>query len=93
MKFLKLITTFFIFFGILPFTQTVYSESDDPQNYKVLSSSSSSGRKLSISNVEAYLTEADTLIENGDFEKAKEMYDQARNLAKQLAGFYRDKIF
>ena len=26
----------------------------------------------------------------GDFEKAKQNYDKARNLAKQLAGFYRD---
>ena len=27
---------------------------------------------------------------NSDFEKAKKTYDKARNLAKQLAGFYRD---
>ena len=30
------------------------------------------------------------MIANGNFEKAKENYDKARNLAKQLSGFYRD---
>ena len=29
-------------------------------------------------------------IENGNFDEAKSSYDKARDLAKQLAGFYRD---
>tara|TARA_Y100001978_G_scaffold107096_1_gene95643 strand:- start:1422 stop:1781 length:360 start_codon:yes stop_codon:yes gene_type:complete len=32
----------------------------------------------------------DKYINNGDFDKAKESYDNARNLAKQLSGFFRD---
>ena len=29
-------------------------------------------------------------MDNGDFDKAKEFYDRARNLSKQLSSFYRD---
>ena len=87
MKFLKIIPILFIFFGILPATDSAYSETKDPKSYKVLSSSN---KKLSIANVQAYINEGDKLIENGDFEKAKKNYDKARSLAKQLAGFYRD---
>ena len=61
--------------------------SKDAKSYKVLSSSN---KKLSIAKVQAYITEGDKLIKKGDFEKAKETYDNARNLAKQLSGFYRD---
>ena len=87
MKLLKLITAFFMFFGVFPIYNNVYSESRDTKDYKVLSSNN---KKLSISNVKAFITEGDQLINKGDFEKAKETYDNARNLAKQLAGFYRD---
>ena len=86
MKFLKLIPVF-IFFGIFSLTNSVYSQSDNPKNYKVLSSDN---KKLSVSNVQAYLDEGDKLIESGDFEKAKETFDRARELAKKLAGFYMD---
>ena len=64
-----------------------YAESKNPNEYRVLSSTN---KKLSISDVKDYLNEGDRLIENGEFEKAKKNYDKARNLAKQLAGFYRD---
>ena len=87
MKFLKLIPIFFIFCGIFPLTNSVYSESRDPKNYKVLSTSN---KKLSISNVEDYINQGDTLIKNADFNNAKVKYDKARDLAKQLAGFYKD---
>ncbi len=87
MKFLKMIPIIFIFFGILPYMNLSYAESKNPNEYKVLSSTN---KKLSISDVEDYLNEGDTLVKNGDFEKAKQTYDKARNLAKQLAGFYRD---
>jgi len=86
MKFLKLIPIF-IFFGIFSLTNSVYSQSDNSKNYKVLSSDN---KKLSVSNVQAYLDEGDKLIESGDFEKAKETFDRARELAKKLAGFYMD---
>ena len=87
MKFLKLIPIIFISLGIFSPTNTVYADGDDPNNYKVLSSTN---KKLSITNVETFLREGDTLIKAGDFDKAKESFDKARNLAKQLAGFYGD---
>ncbi len=62
-------------------------ESKDAKNYKVLSNSN---KNLTIANVKDYLKEGDNLIANGEFEKAKRNYDIARNLSKQLAGFYRD---
>ena len=87
MKFLNIIPIIFIFIGITPFTSLSYAESKSANEYKVLSSTS---KKLSISDVQDYLTKGDNLIKNGDFEKAKKTYDKARNLARQLAGFYRD---
>ena len=103
MRFLKFITVFFVIFGIFPLTGCSNSErkeisndkvisrdnkkSENAKNYKVLSNSN---KTLTITNVKNYLKEGDKLISNGDFEKAKKNYDMARNLAKQLAGFYRD---
>ena len=87
MKFLKMIPIIFIFLGLPTYMNLSYAESKNPNEYKVLSSEN---EKLSISDVKEYLNEGDNLIENGDFEKAKKAYDKARNLAKQLAGFYRD---
>jgi tetratricopeptide (TPR) repeat protein len=87
MKFLKMIPIIFIFLGISPNMNLSHAESKNPNEFKVLSSKN---KKLSISNVQDYLTEGDKLIKGGDFEKAKENYDKARDLARQLAGFYRD---
>ena len=87
MKVLKLIPIIFISLGIFSPANTVYAGSDDPNNYKVLSSTN---KKLSITNVETFLKEGDALIKAGEFDKAKESFDKARNLAKQLAGFYGD---
>ena len=87
MKLLKMIPIIFIFLGITPYMNSSYAENKNPNEYKVLSSEN---EKLSISDVKDYLNEGDNLVENGDFEKAKKAYDKARNLAKQLAGFYRD---
>ena len=64
-----------------------YAESRNTNEYKVLSSTN---KKLSISDVQDYLNNGDKLVKDGDFEKAKQTYDKARNLARQLAGFYRD---
>ena len=87
MKFLKMIPLIFIFLGIPPFMNSSYAESKNPNEYKVLSSEN---EKLSISDVQEFLTKGDNLVKNGDFETAKQNYDKARNLARQLAGFYRD---
>ena len=86
MKFLKSIPIIFLFLGILPFSN-LYADVKDPNSYKVLSSDN---KKLSITNIQAYLTQGDAFIESGNFEDAKSAYDDARNLAKQLASFYRD---
>ena len=87
MKFLKLIPIIFIFLGIFPSSNLIYAKGKDPNSYKVLSNNS---KKLTIKNVKAYITEGDAFIENGNFDEAKSSYDKARNLAKQLASFYRD---
>ena len=85
MKFLKLIPIIFIFLGIFPSSNLIYAEDKDPSFYKVLSN-----KKLTISNVKAYITQGDTFIQNGNFDEAKSSYDKARDLAKKLASFYRD---
>ena len=87
MKFLKMVPFIFIFLGIPPYMNLSYAESKNPNEYKVLSSTN---KKLSIADVQEYLTKGDNHVKVGDFEKAKETYDEARDLAKQLAGFYRD---
>ena len=87
MKFLKLIPILLIFFGNFPNKGFVYAEIKNPKDYKVLSNDS---KKLSILNVGYYLKEGDEFIKNGDFDKAKESYLDARKLAKQLALFYSD---
>ncbi len=87
MQFLKLISVIFIFLGIFSPTSIVYADGDDPNNYKVLSNTN---KKLSIANIQAFLIEGDTLIKAGEFDQAKESFDKARTLAKQLAGFYGD---
>ena len=87
MKFLRLIPIFFIFFGNSPHKNFVYAEIKNPKEYKVLSNVN---KKLSISNVEYYINQGDKYIKNGDFDKAKDSYLDARKLAKQLATFYSD---
>ena len=86
MKFLKMIPIIF-FLGIPSYMNFSRAESLNPNEYKVLSNTN---KKLSISDVQDYLTKGDELVKNGDFENAKQTYDKARDLAKQLAGFYRD---
>ncbi len=87
MKFLKVIPILFIFFGNIPFKNFVHAETKNPKEYKVLSNE---GEKLSILNVEYYIKQGDKFINNGDSDKAKNSYLDARKLAKQLASFYAD---
>ena len=87
MKSLKIIPLLLIAFGILPFENFVYASTNNPDKYKVLSANSKS---LTIANVEYYLKEGDKFINNGNFEKAKDSYLDARKLSKQLASFYSD---
>ena len=87
MKFLKLIPILFIFFGNIPYKNEVHAEINNPKDFRVLSNES---KKLSISNVEYFIKQGDKYIKNGDFDKAKDSYLDARELAKQMATFYSD---
>ena len=87
MKFLKLISILFLFFGNVPYKNKVHAEIKNPEDYRVLSNKS---KKLSISNVEYFIKQGDNYIKEGDFEQAKDLYLDARKLAKQLASFYSD---
>ena len=87
MKFLELIPISLIFFGNVPYINEVHAEIKNPKDFKVLANES---KKLSISNVEYFIKQGDKYIKNGDFEKAKDSYLDARKLAKQLASFYSD---
>jgi len=84
---LKIIPILFIFFGNVPYKNEVHAEIKNPEDFRALSNES---KKLSISNVKYFIKEGDNYIKNGDFEKAKDFYLDARKLAKQLASFYSD---
>ena len=92
MKFLRFLPIVFIIFGYFPNKTLVHAEVKNPKDYKVLTSNS---KTLSIANVKYYLEQGDKFIESGDFDKAKESYDDARKLATNLASFYSDlnKVF
>ena len=87
MKALKLIPILFIIFGNFPYKNLVHAEVKNAEDYKVLTTNS---KNLSITNVKYYLSQGDIFITNGDFDKAKDSYLDARKLAKQLATFYAD---
>ena len=87
MQFLKLIPILFIFFGNFSYKHIVHAEIQNPKDYKALSYG---GKKLSTLNIEYYLKQGDKSIKNGEFDKAKDSYLDARKLAKQLASFYSD---
>ena len=87
MKILRLIQILLVTFGILPLTNnSAFANDVDPNSYKVLNINNN----ISSLNVQDYLKKGDSAINNGDFDAAKESYDKARNLAKQLSSFYRD---
>ena len=87
MKLFKIIPISLLVAGTVSITPLILAENKNSESYKVLSSNNDN---LSIKNVQLFLSEGDRLIKLGEFEKAKESYDKGRNLAKQLAGFYRD---
>ena len=87
MKFLKLIPIVFVILGSFSSKDLVYAGDKNQNDYKVLSTSN---KKLSITNVKYYIKQGDNFIKDGDFEKAKDSYLDARKLAKQLASFYSD---
>ena len=87
MKSLKIISLLFVIFGFCPIENIVHAGTANPKSYKVLSTNN---KNLSIASVEYYLKEGDKFIKDGDFDKAKDFYLDARKLAKQLASFYSD---
>ena len=87
MRLVKFIPIVLIIFGIFPYENSVHADAGNPKNYRVLAAKNKS---LSIDNVKYYLKEGDEFVKNGDFDKAKESYLDARKLAKQLARFYSD---
>ncbi len=87
MKFLRLIPVLLMFSGFFFNKNLIRASAENPENYKVLSTNN---KKLSIENVEYYLKRGDEFINDGDFDKAKDSYLDARTLAKQLASFYSD---
>ncbi len=87
MKFFKIIPISLLFIGTFSNSHFLFAENKQAESYKILNNKND---KLSIKNVQIFLEEGDRLISQGKFEKAKDSYDKARNLAKQLAGFYRD---
>ncbi len=87
MKFLKLIPLIFIILGNSTYRNFVHAEVKNQNDYKVLSTKN---KKLSIANVEYYLKQGDLFVKDGDFDRAKNSYIDARKLSKQLASFYSD---
>ena len=92
MKFLKLLPFLFIFTGFFSYENLVRAELNNPNDYKVLSTKN---KTLTIENVKEYLKKGDKFIKSGDFDKAKDFYLDARELATNLASFYSDlnKVF
>ena len=87
MQFFRLIPVLLIFFGNFSYVNLVHAEIKNSKDFKVLSNDS---KKLSISNVKYYIKQGDEFIRDGDLDKAKDSYLDARKLAKQLATFYSD---
>ena len=87
MKSLKIISLLLLVFGFCLNENLVQAGNANPKSYKVLSTNN---KNLSISNVAFYIKEGDEFIKTGDFDKAKDSYQDARKLAKQLASFYSD---
>ena len=92
MKFLKLIPFLIISTGIFSYENLIRAEGENPNEYKVLSTTN---KTLSIANVKNYLKQGDKFIESGELDKAKGLYTDARDLATNLASFYSDlnKVF
>ena len=92
MKFLKLIPFLIILTGIFSYENSIRAEVENPNEYKVLSTTN---KTLSIANVKNYLKQGDKFIESGELDKAKGLYTDARDLATNLASFYSDlnKVF
>ena len=64
-----------------------YAETSSSAKYKVLASDDVG---LNLSTVESYIKNGDQYFVRGDLGKARKEFDKARNMSKQLLGFYTD---
>ena len=87
MKFSRLIPLIIVILGNSTYRNFVHAEVKNQNDYKVLATNN---KKLSIANVEYYLKQGDVFVKDGDFDRAKNSYIDARKLSKQLASFYPD---
>ena len=87
MKTLKIIPLFLLIFSVFTNENSIQANTKNSNDFRALSFNN---KNLSLANVEYYLKEGDKFIKNGDFDKAKASYLDARKLAKQLASFYSD---
>ena len=87
MKFSRLIPLIIVILGNSTYRNFVHAEVKNQNDYKVLATNN---KKLSIANVEYYLKQGDVFVKDGDFDRAKNSYIDARKLSKQLASFYSD---
>ena len=87
MKPLTIIPLFFLIFSVFTNENSIQASTKNSNDFRALSFNN---KNLSLANVEYYLKEGDKFIKNGDFDKAKASYLDARKLAKQLASFYSD---
>ena len=76
-------------FNLIPLAKVVYASPDlnNTDNYRVLAGEE---RGLNISVIERLLEEGDEKIAQGDLVEARQKYDKAREISKQLWSFYRD---
>ena len=81
------LTVFALVAGLFISPLPSLSESADSVNLKVLASPESG---FNVSTVERLIQQGDRSISKGNFVAAKENYDKARNVSKQLLSFYRD---
>lgn len=87
MKFFKLIPLCLMFFSAFSIGDFILAGTEDPKDYKVLSNKED---VLSVNLIKRLLEEGDEFVNDGNLDKAKERYDEARNFSKQLSSFYRD---
>ena len=76
-------------FNLVPLANGVFASPNlnSQESYRVLASEESG---LNISVIERLLAEGDEEITQGDLIEAREKYDKAREISKQLWSFYRD---
>jgi len=76
-----------VFLGLILSNLSALAETPSAAQYKVLASETSG---LNLGTIQAFLDQGDELFLKGDFAKAREEFDKARQISKQLLNFYRD---